>query len=120
MKRRDDGAATVWVLSMAAVLAAAGIVVTLLLGVVVAHRRGSAAADLAALAAAARLQQTTTGVCSVAATVAEQNRARLRSCRLDGTSVVVSVLVPGVLPLTPDVAATARAGVPNPPFALVP
>ena len=113
--RSDRGSVAPWLLAAVIVLAGVGLVVMLLLGLVVAHRRAVAAADLAALSGAASLRDSPWAACRAAGSAAAANRARLVSCRSEGSSVVVTVAVPWVALLVPEVTATARAGVAAPP-----
>ncbi|NYD43606.1 Rv3654c family TadE-like protein [Nocardioides panaciterrulae] len=81
-----------------------------------AHRSAQAAADLAALAVASALGRGEQP-CAVGADVAAANGARLVSCRLDGRTARVRVVVAGPhwLGQDADLAAEARAGPAGPP-----
>ncbi len=116
----DGGSATVLVMAGCLLgIFAAGVTATLGSAVVARHRAQSAA-DLAALAGAdAALGRAAGPACAVAASVAGAQGARLVSCQVDGTDVVVRTsarwvgghLAAGLGPAT----ATARAGPPSPP-----
>lgn len=112
MSNRDErGVGTVLGLTMIALLTMFALVVAGVTTLVDAHRRAQAAADLAALAGA---QGRAAGrdPCAAAAQVAGRNDARLTSCRLDGTDVLVEVAVsaPRSLGLRDPLPARARAG----------
>ena len=62
-RHSDEGSATVWTMSFAALLTAVGVTAILIVAGLTAHRQASAAADLAALAAASRsLSDESTGM----------------------------------------------------------
>ncbi len=111
--RDDAGFSTVFGLVMAMVfLALAGGVATL--GAVsVARHRAEAVADLAALAAARHALEGAEAACSAARRLAEEQRATLVECRLEGLdAVVVAGIVPsGRLSSLGMVRGRARAGV---------
>ncbi|GAC1385920.1 MAG: hypothetical protein NVSMB48_23800 [Marmoricola sp.] len=109
-ERRDgeSGVASVLVLTLACALVVISWGALSLVALLVAHREAQSAADLAALAAAANSADTDRG-CGLAATVAAANKARLVSCQVDGTTVVVDVEV-RVAGRTTEVHARARAG----------
>lgn len=83
-------------------------------GAVVARHRAQASADLAALAAAGALADGG-DACTAARTLAQSNRARIGSCRIEGQTVVVQAVVSlpmqGIAGIGPSAAdAVARAG----------
>lgn len=87
----DRGSATVWVLTVAAVLAlACGVGGSIGVAAWTRHR-AEAAADAAALAGAARVAAGAAAACSAARTLAVRDVARLRSCTVDGSDVLVQV-----------------------------
>ena len=111
------GAATVLAVAMAGVLLLIGSATGVVGAIVVAHRRAQAAADLAALAGATALAGGRVGhpgrdPCSAAAEVAEANGAALATCGVEGSDVVVEVLLSGPrwLGQDRDLVASARAG----------
>jgi secretion/DNA translocation related TadE-like protein len=116
-RRRDRGAAVIWVLACGAVLMVFAVAVAVRTSAVFARHRAEAAADLAALAAAGQI-----GVgdapCAAAAAIAQRNAAVVGSCAValdpDGRSgtVIVRVVTHVRLPLvgTQLVTASARAG----------
>jgi secretion/DNA translocation related TadE-like protein len=110
-RRGQRGSITVLAVAMAAVLLFVGGTLAAAVGLVRAHRSAESAADLAALAGARELEGARDG-CVAAARIAAANDARLTSCRVDGSDVVVSVTVSGPhwLGLHADLAAEARAG----------
>ena len=108
-RRRDTGAATVLVVAMAGVLMVVTAGLATVGGLVTAQRRAQSAADLTALAAAAALEA---DACAEALRAATANAARLDSCAVVGSDVLVRVSVAG--PTVPGravrVSAEARAG----------
>jgi secretion/DNA translocation related TadE-like protein len=95
---------------MMGVLVAITLAVATGVAVVAAHRAAQSAADLAALAAAGALQDGR-DACASAASVADDNRARLRACRVQGWSVSVVVVSPAGLPVgRVELPARSRAG----------
>jgi secretion/DNA translocation related TadE-like protein len=109
--RGDRGAASLLVVAMVGVLLLVGCALGVVAAVLVDHRRAAAAADLAALAGAAALQRGDDG-CSVAATLAGANGARLLTCAVEGADVLVTVEVAGPrwLGQRADLVGRARAG----------
>lgn len=107
----DRGAATVFAVSCLGLLLLIGAALAVVAAMVTAHRQAQAAADLAALAGAGTLGEGGDG-CAAAAEIAAANHATLASCLVDGSDVVVEVLVTGPrwLGATGDLAASARAG----------
>lgn len=109
-RRRDDGSATLWTMSFAALLTAVGVTAILIVAGLTAHRQASAAADLAALAAAGRSLSDESMACEAAAESAAANGARLVACQLQEDSVVVSVERDTDSPWLPGFSVVARAG----------
>lgn len=112
MKAADRGAASVLVLSFAAVLGLCGATTTALAAVGVARQRAAATADLASLAAAHTALQGPAAACARAQAVASADGARLLRCTLDGdtAAVLVEVVPPGPLGRLGSATARARAG----------
>jgi len=79
---------------------------------IVARHRAQSAADLAALAAAVHLAEGPDPACGQARRIASANRARLVSCRVVGSDVIVTTEVrpAGVAALAGVARAHARAG----------
>jgi secretion/DNA translocation related TadE-like protein len=110
--RDEHGSASLFVLSVAALLVACSLAVLVVASLLVAHRRAASAADLAALAGADAPDPSQ--ACASAASVAADNGADLRTCRVDAEGdVTVSVSrSAGRLPF-PPVVVWARAGQPR-------
>ena len=110
--RRDDGIATVVVLTLVALLVLASGVVVLLGAAISARHRAGAAADFAALAAARRVGTGSAHACRAAAAVAAEGGARLVGCsvRAGVVDVRAAVRLPGVLASWGWVTGRARAG----------
>lgn len=112
--RREAGAATVLVVALAGLLVLVGAAVAGAVGLVSAHRAAQSAADLAALAGATALEHDGGGAtaCGKAAAVADANQARLVSCHVAGDDVTVRVSVTAHpwAAMSPELAASARAG----------
>ncbi len=112
--RDERGFATITGAFAIAAVAAVALAVLYVGGAVLARHRAQSAADLAALAGAADLVMALPDPCATARKITEGQRteARLRSCRTDGTDVVLTVAVP--VALGPfgmhEAVATARAG----------
>jgi len=106
--RRENGSATLYVLSLVVLLVAGTAGVAAFAGLATAKHRAAAAADLAALAAAAAPGEG----CSVAAVTARRNGARLTTCRRQGRDVTVTVALVAHAPLglRPTITVMARAG----------
>ena len=109
---RDRGGATVSVLAVgllcvlvAGCFAAAG-------AAIVARHRAQSAADLAALAAAVHVADGPDPACGHARRIASANAARLVSCRVEGSDVIVTTEVTpaGVAALAGVARGQARAG----------
>jgi secretion/DNA translocation related TadE-like protein len=92
--RAETGAGTVLGLTLAAVVLFVAFAVVGATAVVTTHRSAQAAADLAALAGATALQDGA-DACDQAGRVARANRARLRSCAVEGWTVTVGVTAAG-------------------------
>lgn len=97
----ERGAASVFALLLVGVLTAAVAAALSLNAYLVGQRRVAAAADLAALAGAAELQQGRDG-CAAADRLALDNGARMTSCEVDGTTILVAVEVEVESLLGPD------------------
>lgn len=111
MTRSERGSATLFAVACLAVLLLLGAALGVVAAMVRAHRVAQTAADLSALAGAVAHQQGR-GVCDEAERVAGANGADLTSCRTDGGTVRVTVLVSGPrwLGQTGDLHGAARAG----------
>lgn len=109
--RCQRGAATLLVLSGAAVLLFVGVALAGVAALVLAQRTAQAAADLAALAAATALAGGD-DPCRAAARVATANAAALAGCDLEGQEVRVRARVwgPRLAGRRVEVTAEARAG----------
>lgn len=110
--RGDDGVASVWAATAAAVvLLTAGLCVDVA-GAVRARHVAAAAADLSALAAAGRSVQGPGPACALAADIAARNGAQITGCRLDGWDALVETRTSwsGLLPVHAAATARARAG----------
>jgi secretion/DNA translocation related TadE-like protein len=109
--RDDRGVATVFV-CVGAVLVMAVTALAIHLGAaVLARQRAETAADLAALAGAARVLRGPDLVCAGVVRVASANDARVDSCVVQGTDVLVSVVARVQAgPISGTVSARARAG----------
>lgn len=110
--RGDDGVASVWTATAAAVLLLTATVCVDVAAAVRARHVAAAAADLAALAAAGRTVDGPGPACALAADVAARNGARLTGCRLEGWDALVETRTPwtGLLPVHDPAGARARAG----------
>ncbi|GAA1477818.1 hypothetical protein GCM10009623_22640 [Nocardioides aestuarii] len=108
---RERGAASLLVVSFAAVLLLVGCALGVVAAMVADHRRAAAAADLAALGGAAALQRGE-DACAVATSLAVANAARLVTCAVAGSDVAVAVEVVGPrwLGQHGDLVGRARAG----------
>ena len=107
----ERGAATVLVVAVAGLLLMIGLAVGGVAAVVVTHRAAQSAADLAALAGAGAAA-TGNDACTAAGVIARANDARLTSCTVEVSDVVVQVsriARPG-FGLSFDLTADARAG----------
>lgn len=108
----DDGSASLLVLALGLLLLSAGLAGAAVGAARVGRHQARTAADLGALAGAVRAVQGERVACGRAAALVVANRGRVRSCRLAGLELVVSVEV-AVTPL-PGVrrvaSAAARAG----------
>ena len=90
--RRDDGSATVLVVSAAFLVVAAALVACTFAGVLAARHRAGGVADLAALAAAAAAVRGA-DPCAAAGRVAAAQSARLVGCGVEALEVDVRVAV---------------------------
>jgi secretion/DNA translocation related TadE-like protein len=93
-RHRDTGSATVLVLAAGVVLAVAVAVVVMVAGSSLARHRAADVADLAALAAAQRLLHPAPDACVAARRTAAVNGGRVRSCQVEGATVLVTVTTP--------------------------
>ncbi|WP_372735450.1 Rv3654c family TadE-like protein [Nocardioides sp.] len=107
----ERGAATVMAICFLSVLMLVGSACGLAIGLVADLRRAQSAADLAALAGAGAIGQGE-DPCGRAAAVARANGAHVESCLTSGSSILVTVVVPGAdwLGLHADLRGQARAG----------
>lgn len=110
-RRCERGSATVHAAVFIGLLVTMAVVASAVAAVFVGHRRAASAADLAALAGASALQRGGAG-CGAAASIAEENAARLVGCVTDGevVTVRVSVDVPTLVRSSFEVRSRARAG----------
>jgi len=114
--RDESGAVVVVAIGLVALLVVVALICAGCAAIVVAHRRAQVAADLGSLAGAAALQRGAEP-CAAAARIAARQAASLRTCAVDGQSVLVTASVALAVPLTDGaVSARARAG----PAAVVP
>ncbi len=93
-RQGERGAATVLVVALLGVLVLVGAALGVVGAIFAAHRTAQAAADLAALAGASVVGGAG-DPCTVAATTAAANGARLTSCALEDRDLVVTVEVTG-------------------------
>jgi secretion/DNA translocation related TadE-like protein len=101
--RDASGVASVLVVALTGLLVLLGLTAAFLVATVAAHRRVQAAADLAALAGATTAQPGGGGAasslpsdpCAVAAQIAVANGARLTSCRVEVSDVLVTAALDG-------------------------
>ncbi|MEH1123698.1 Rv3654c family TadE-like protein [Micromonospora sp. CPCC 206061] len=110
--RRDEGAATLWVLAIGLVFVVAGLAGAAVGAARVAKHQAQAAADLGALAGAARVVEGEEVACRRAADLVGRNGGRLTRCVVEGFDVILAVEVK-VTPLpgmTRTVRKEARAG----------
>ena len=110
--RGDDGVASVWTATAAAVLLLTAMVCIDVAAAVRARHIASPAADLSALAAAGRSVDGPGPACAVAADIAARNGAEVTGCRLDGWDSLVETQTQwsGLLPVRDPASARARAG----------
>ncbi|RJS46051.1 Rv3654c family TadE-like protein [Nocardioides cavernaquae] len=105
-RRDDDGAASVLVVALTGLLVLIGMASAFLVATVAAHRRVQSAADLAALAGATTAQPGRAvsslpgdviagDPCEAAARIAAGNGARLTSCRVLASDVLVTTVLDG-------------------------
>ncbi len=117
---RDEGSGTLAAVGVSALLLCAGLVSWAVVEGVIAHQRASVAADLSAVAGAARVAGGGEDPCGIAGRIAGANGGRLEYCVIEGSDVVVRVVVPPPPLLSrlaasagqeaPSFQATARAG----------
>lgn len=109
--RGESGLATVVGVALAGLLVTVAVAAAAVAALVDAHRRAESAADLAALAGGGALVGGS-DPCAAAARIALRNDARLDSCQVQGSSVVVQVTVSGpALPgMRTRLTGRARAG----------
>lgn len=110
---RDQGSASLWVLTLSALVLLTGGFAATLTAVGADRTRAAAAADLAALAAAQHLADGS--ACQWAREAALRNSASLGKCQAGFSDVTVTVRVPVRLPFSrlpagASVSASARAG----------
>jgi secretion/DNA translocation related TadE-like protein len=110
--RRDQGAASVWLLAAGLVLVAMGVAGAAVGTATVARHRAQVAADLGALAGAVRAVDGAGSACARAAQIVAANGGRLTACTLDGFDLTIRVAVPvsPVRGLARTAYASARAG----------
>ncbi|WP_261554494.1 Rv3654c family TadE-like protein [Frankia tisae] len=109
---RDAGSATIWLLAVLfALLSLAGLAFTVAV-IGASRQRAAAAADLAALAAAALPPVDEQSMCARAREISAANGARLLDCHVaaDAVEIAVSVRLPAVVGVLPDLTVHARAG----------
>jgi secretion/DNA translocation related TadE-like protein len=115
-RARDEGSATIWVLTLCVVVWSAAVAAASVGAALVARHRAESAADLAALAAAQAAVRGDADSCGRAARVAAATGVRLVGCRLgaDGSVLVITeVRAPGLVAQwtgMPPARARARAG----------
>lgn len=109
--RDEQGSATPFAVAVIGLLLFLGAALGVVAAIVVTHRAAQSAADLAALAGADALQ-TARDPCGPARAIASRNGAVLRSCRVAGEDVTVTVRMDGPrwLGQSGDLTAIARAG----------
>ena len=107
--RSDDGSATVTVLALSCVLVLLALVLVALGVVAISRHRAASAADLGALAAARRVVQGEAAACAGAGRVVSAAGATMLTCRVEGTTALVSVRVVPEGPLGRLGGAHARA-----------
>jgi secretion/DNA translocation related TadE-like protein len=110
-RRSERGSGTVLVLTFAAVLLLMGCALGVVAAMVHAHRVAESGADLAALAGA-RALSLGRDPCPEAARIATADAVRVTDCRVDGSTVTVTVVARGPhwLGQVADLSARARAG----------
>jgi DNA polymerase-3 subunit alpha len=104
---RERGSAAVWVLAGGLVVILFAMAMVTLGTAVAARHQAQLAADLAALAGAVVAVEGEPAACVEARRVAEENRATVAACQLEGFDVIVRVHV--AVPLIGDVTGTASA-----------
>lgn len=91
---RDRGSGTLAALVVASLVLCAGLVLWAMVEAAVAHQRASVAADLAAIAGASQIPRGGEDPCGLARDIAGVNGATLSKCEIEGSDIVVSVVVP--------------------------
>lgn len=124
MTRRDDGSASIWLLTLAMVMWVAAVGAVAMTAAVADRHRAASAADLAALAGARAAAVEPAGAtgglaCAAVRAVAAANQASVLSCATSGAIVDVVVAVPTAglarfASLAAEVRAHARAGPASP------
>ena len=111
LRTSERGSGTILVLTFAAVLLLVGCALAVVTAMVHAHRVAESGADLAALAGA-RALSLGRNPCAEAARIAAADGGRVTDCRVDQSTVTVTVLVRGPhwLGQIADLSARARAG----------
>jgi secretion/DNA translocation related TadE-like protein len=110
--RRDNGFATVWVVTAMAIVAVSAATALCFGAAILERHRADAAADAVALSVALRAVDGPSAACLAGSALASLDGATLTRCDLQGavSDVVVAVRLPGLLaPLGPAVG-RARAG----------
>jgi secretion/DNA translocation related TadE-like protein len=106
--RTEQGAGTLFTLSMALLLLTALTMVTLWSAISTARHKLDAAADLTALSAAQSLQSGT-APCPTAHRIAATHHVQLTHCQITGTSVTIQVQTHLTLPAVPHATLTTTA-----------
>jgi secretion/DNA translocation related TadE-like protein len=110
--RADRGSATIWVLAAGLLTMLVALASAAVGAAVVARHEAQAAADLAAFAGAVHALDPEASPCEIARITANQNRAELIACQVEGFDVLVTVEVApaGFAALTGTARASTRAG----------
>lgn len=118
----DRGSGTLAAMVVGCLILCAGLLLWAMVEAVVAHQRASVAADLAAIAGASRMARGGDDPCGLAHDIAGANGASLSGCQVEGSDIVVTVVVPSPPMLAriaqsagqeaPGIHAMARAGRP--------
>jgi secretion/DNA translocation related TadE-like protein len=109
---RDDGFATVWVVTAMAIVVASAATALCFGAAALERHRADAAADAVALAVALRAVDGPPGACLAGGALARLDGATLTRCGLQGAiaDVVVAVRLPGLLARLGPAVGRARAG----------
>jgi secretion/DNA translocation related TadE-like protein len=94
VRTRDQGSASVWLLTLGLVLLAAGLAGSAVGSAHVTRQQAQVAADLGALAGAVRAVEGRQVACGRAELVVSRNGGRLVACDLDGLDLIVTAQVP--------------------------